>query len=367
MCYPSLKSLKVLLLLLLGLFSWPCLGIAQDEVYMAPVSYTEARQHTMRPAIKLPGTIQSRHRSIIGSETEGIVVALYVREGESVSRGAPIAQLRTDSMQQLLKAARSELDATKASRELANRSLDRARPLFDKESMSEQQVDELESELLRWQADEQGLAAEIARIELLIEHSHIRAPFDGVIVARLTDIGEWRDAGDPIVELISITDLEIDVAVPVVYFHDLNASEPALVSFPSISEKRFEMAVTAVVPVANSDSRTFIVKLRLANDPQQHRFAVGMLADVRLSIGQTGSVVIVPKDAIVRRQQERLVVVLSEGNLTRFVLVQTGNSIGDWIEIHTGVSAGDRVVVRGNERLEPETLVDPKVLEYPLP
>lgn len=366
MRYPSLKSPKALLLLLVGLFSWPSLGIAQDEVYMPPVSYTEARQHTMHPAIKLPGTIQSRHRSIIGSETEGIVVALYVREGESVSRGAPIAQLRTDSLQQLLKAARSELDATKAARELANRSLDRARPLFDKESMSEQQVDELEFELLRWQADEQRLEAEIARIELLIEHSHIRAPFDGVIVARLTDIGEWRDAGDPVVELISITDLEIDVAVPMVYFDDFEADEPARVSFPTISEKRFEMAVTAVVPVANSDARTFIVKLRLSNDLQQPH-AVGMLADVWLSIGQSSSAIIVPKDAIVRRQQERLLVVLSEDNLTQIVVVQTGNSIGDWIEVHSGVSAGDRVVVRGNERLVPETLVDPKVLDYPLP
>jgi RND family efflux transporter MFP subunit len=367
MRFPSHNSPKALLLLLLGLFSWPSLGIAQDEMYMAPVSYTEARQHTIHPSIKLPGTIQSRHRSIIGSESEGIVVALYVREGESVSRGAPIAQLRTDSLQQLLKAARSELDATKAARELAKRSLDRARPLFDKKSMSEQQVDELESELLRWQADAQRLEAEIARIELLIDHSHIRAPFDGVIVARLTDIGEWRDAGDPVVEIISINDLEIDVAVPVVYFDDIDTGVPAGVSFPSISEKRFEMAITAVVPVANSDSRAFIVKLRLASDPQQPRVAVGMLANVWLSIGQSDSAIIVPKDAIVRRQQERLLVVLSEDNLTRFVAVQTGNSIGDWIEIHSGVSAGDRVVVRGNERLEPDTLVDPKVLDYPLP
>lgn len=367
MRYPSLSLLKALPVLLPGLVGWACQGIAQDEVYMAPVSYTEARQHTMRPSIKLPGTIQSRLRSIIGSETEGIVVALYVREGESVSQGASIAQLRTDSLQQLLKAARSELDAAKAARELANRSLDRARPLFDKESLSAQQVDELESELLRWQADEQRLEAEIARIKLMIEHSHIRAPFDGVIVARLTDIGEWRDAGDPVVELISITDLEIDVAVPIVYFDNIDAGEPAGVSFPSISEKRFEMAVTAMVPVANSEARTFIVKLRLTNDPQRPRVAVGMLANVWLSIGRSSSAIIVPKDAIVRRQQEQLLVVLNEDNLTRFVVVQTGNSIGDWIEIHNGVSAGDRVVVRGNERLEPETLVDPKVLDYPLP
>jgi RND family efflux transporter MFP subunit len=367
MRYSSLKSLMALPLLLTGLFIWPLLAFAQNDEYAAPVSYTEARQHTLRPTIKLPGTIQSRHRSIIGSETEGIVVALHVREGESIAKGASIAELRTDALEQRVNAAQSQLDATRASRELASRSLDRARPLFEKDSISEQQVDELESELLSWQADEQRLEAEIERIRLSIEHSHIRAPFDGIIVKRHTDIGEWRDAGDPVVELISISDLEIDVAVPIVYFDDLNASEAARVSFPSVSDKKYELAVTAVVPVADSNARTFTVKLRLISDPQQTRVAVGMLADVWLSTGHTSSTIIVPKDAIVRRLEERLLLVLSDDNLTRFVVVQTGHSIGDWIEVYDAVAAGDRVVVRGNERLEPGQLVDPKALDYPLP
>lgn len=367
MRYSSLKLSMALPLLLSGLLNWPLLVAAEFEEYTAPVNYTEARQHTLRPTIKLPGTIQSRHRSIIGSETEGIVVALHVREGESVAKGASIAELRTDALQQRLNAAQSQLDAIRASRELASRSLDRARPLFEKKSLSEQQVDELESELLSLQADEQRLEAEIAGIRLSIEHSHIRAPFDGLIVKRLTDIGEWRDAGDPVVELISISDLEIDVAVPIGYFDNLNASEAASVSFPSVSEQRYELAVTAVVPVADSDARSFTVKLRLHNDPPQAQLAVGMLADVWLSIGDTSSTIIVPKDAIVRRLQERFLVVLSDDNLTRIVVVQTGHSIGDWIEVFDAVAAGDRVVVRGNERLEAGQRVDPTALDYSLP
>jgi len=369
MRYSSLKSSVALSLSML--FIWPLLAVAQTDEYAAPVSYTEARQYTLRPTIKLPGTIQSRHRSIIGSESAGIVVALYVREGESVAKGASIAKLRTDALEQRLNAAQSQLDATRASRELASRSLNRARPLFEKESISEQQVDELESELLGWKADEQRLKAEIAGIRLSIEHSHIRAPFDGLIVKRYTDIGEWREAGDPVVELISISNLEIDVAVPIVYFDNLNASEPASVSFPSVSEQRHELAITAVVPVADSNARTFTVKLRIGNDSQKSQLmvglAVGMLADVWMSIGESSSTIIVPKDAIVRRLQERLLVTLGDDNLTQIMVVQTGHSIGDWIEVYDAVAAGDRVVVRGNERLESGQLVDPKALEYPLP
>ena len=362
-----LRSRTAATLPLMLVFAWPLMGAAQIDGYAAPVSYTVVRQHTLRPTVRLPGTVQSRHRSIIGSETEGIVVALHVREGESVTKGASLAQLRTDVLEQRLNAARSQLEASIANRELTSRSLERARQLFDTKSMSEQQVDELAYELLGWQAEERRLEAEIAQIELAIDHSHIRAPFNGIIVDRLTDIGEWREIGDPIVELISVTDLEVDVAVPVVYFDDLNANENAEVSFPSMSDQRLVLEITAVVPVADSEARAFTVKLRLPNDSQTPRVAVGMLADVWLSVGQPSDATIVPKDAIVQRQEERLVVLLNDDNQTRIRTVRTGNSIGAWIEVQGDIEAGDRVIVRGNERLGPEQTVDANPLDYQLP
>jgi RND family efflux transporter MFP subunit len=318
-------------------FAWPLTVVAQGEDVAVPVSYTIARQHTLRPTVKLPGTVKSRHRSIIGSETEGIVVALHVREGDKVSRGTSLAQLRTDILEQRLNAARSQLDATRASREFTGRSLERARQLFHTKSTSEQQLDELATEMLGWQAEERRLAAEIAQIELSIDHSHIRAPFDGIIVARHTDIGEWREVGDPIVELLSVSDLEVDVAVPELYFDELNATESAElnttesaeVAFPAISDQRFDLEISAVVPVADSEARTFSVKLRLSDDPERPPVAVG--------------------------------------NLTRIEAVLTGNSIGAWIEVRGDVAPGDRVIVRGNERLEPEQAVEATLLDYQVP
>jgi len=361
-------NIKTAVCLLLGMLcTWPLNAAAQNDKYAAPVSYTLARQHTLRPTVKLPGTVESRHRSIIGSETEGIVVELQVREGDSVSKGASLAQLRTDVLEQRLSAAHAQLDATKANRELTSRSLERARQLFDTNSMSEQQVDELAYELLGWQAEERRLAAEIAEIELSINYSHIRAPFAGIIVARHTDIGEWREAGDPIVELISNDDLEIDVAVPEVYFDNLNPNENAEIEFPSVSKQRFSLEITAVVPLADSEARTFTVKLRLPDDEQWPRIAVGTLADVWLSMGDANPATIVPKDAIVPRQDERVVVLLDDDNQTRIVTVSTGDAINSWIEVRGEIDAGDRVVVRGNERLEPGQTVDAVALEYELP
>ena len=347
--------------------SWPLLATAQDDAGTAVVSYTLALQHTLRPTIKLPGTVRSRHRSVIGSETNGIIVALHVREGDAVARGASLAQLRTDRLEQRFKAAQSGLDSIIAKRELTRRSLDRARELFDNKSMSEQQLDELAYELLGLRAEEQRLMAEMAEIALSIEHSHIRAPFDGVIVARHTDIGEWREEGDPIVELISVNDLEVDVAVPEIYFGDLSGVNAAEVVFMSLSDQRYVLELSALVPVVAPGSRSLTVKLRIPTDLQGLALTDGMLADVWLALDHNGANTMVPKDAVVQRQEERLVVVLDEDNRTRIAPVVTGKSSGAWVEVRGDVAAGERVVVRGNERLEAGQTVNAKLLDYPPP
>ena len=346
---------------------WHGAALAQDDAYAVPARYTVAREHLLAPTVKLPGTVRSRHHSLIGSETEGIVVKLHVREGQRVAQGESIAQLRTDILRESLRAARSQLDATVANRELTRRSLDRAQKLFDDKSMSEQQVDELAYELQGWKAEERRLEAEIAQIGLSIDHSHIRAPFDGVIVARHTDLGEWREAGDPIVELVSISELEVDVSVPEIYFDELNAEGKAEVAFPSVSDQRFVYGIGAIVPLADAEARAFSVRIPLPDEPDRPSLAVGFLADVWLSVGQPTAVTIVPKDAIVRRQQEQLVVLMDSENQTHFSSVLTGASIGEWIEVRGDVAAGDRVIVRGNERLEAAQTVNATLLEYGLP
>jgi RND family efflux transporter MFP subunit len=341
--------------------------MAESDASAAAVRYTLAIGHALRPTVKLPGTVKSRHRSIIGSETEGIVIALHVREGEVVSEGTSLAQLRTDILEQRLNAANSSRDAINVKRELTTRSLERVRQLFNNSSMPEQRLDELSYELQGLQVEEQRLTAEIAAIKLSIDHSHIRAPFDGVIIARHTDIGEWREVGDPIVELLSVSDLEVDVAVPEIYFHDLHGIKTAEVAFTSVSDQRFVMELSALVPLAAPESRNFTVKFRVPDDLQGHQVAVGMLADVWLPLGQTNTATLVPKDAIVQRQEEHQVMVIDDNNQTRIVPVITGKSSGAWIEIRGDVTAGDRVIVRGNERMQAGQTVEATLLNYQLP
>jgi RND family efflux transporter MFP subunit len=355
----------MLLVPLLLLMPLPLL--AQSEADAPVVSYTLVVEHSLRPIVKLPGTVRARHRSIIGSEMGGTIVALHVREGQSVERGESLAQLRTDMLEQQFKAAQSGLDAIIARRQLTGRSLERTRELFQTNSMSEQQLDELAYELLGLRAEEQQLMAEIAEIALAIEHSHIRAPFDGVIVARHSDVGEFREEGDPIVEIISDRDLEVDVAVPEMYYDDLRGIRGAEVAFTSLSDRRYSLELSALVPEIVAGSRSLVVKLHIPDDLPELTVVDGMLADVWLAFADANAATMVPKDAVVQRQEKRLVLILDMHNQTRVVPVLTGKSSGPWVEVRGDVTAGERVIVRGNERLDGGLTVNATLLDYPSP
>jgi RND family efflux transporter MFP subunit len=342
----------------------PLAASAQEPVV---AEFSLARQHALHPTVKLSGTVKARHRAVIGSESEGIVIALHVREGDAVKKGDSLAQFRTDILEQRHMAAGSALDAVLARQELTRRKLKRARELFSNQSMSQQQLDELDFELLELQAEEQRLKAQIAQTALYIDHSHVRAPFDGVIIARHTDIGEWREAGAPIVELISVADLEVEVSVPEIYFDDLQGVESAEVAFTALSTKRYSLELAALVPAAASGSRNMSARLDIPATLLELAIADGMSVEVWLAIGQSNTATIVPKDAIVQRQEERLVLVLDEDDQVRMVAVVPGKSSGTWIQVRGEVREGDRVIVRGNERLWAGQKVIATQLNYPEP
>ena len=111
------------------------------------------------------------------------------------------------------------------------------------------------------------------------------------------------------------------------------------------------MGVTrAIIPQADTQSRTFPVLLEIPN--LEGRIGVGMMAQVELSFGKSHTTTIVPKDAIIVGNQGHFAYVLDEENIARRKEVVSGAAVGAWVEVNNAVRPGQRVVTRGNERLQ---------------
>ena len=383
---------------------------AQQEP--AKVTVGTVSEQTLSASQTFVGSVTPIRTSLVGSAVDGRVLEFLVNEGDMVTEGQPLAQLRTSTLSLQLAAARAErvlrseelaelengatreeLDQSQARMKAARASMDfstwthkRIAALFNKgQAVSE---NELQEALSHAQRDEQlyeqaraahqltvrgprpeQIAQAQARVliqqELVnvfedrIKRHTILSPFDGHVTVEHTEVGQWVREGDPIVEVIQLSQVDVLVHVLARDVGQLKLGAPVRVEVPALSSELLTGTVAVVVPQADEQARTFPVKVRLANQLVESApvLKAGMLARVALPTGREEIMTLVPKDAIVLGGETPLVILADpqEGKKTagtaRLVPVTLGISTGDLIQVTGSLRGGQLVVIRGNERL----------------
>jgi RND family efflux transporter MFP subunit len=340
-------------------------GAAAAQGQPVPVGVTEVVVHQVRPTVTVPGTVESPRISLVAAETAGRVATVHAREGTRVRAGAPLISLDAEAIELRLRAARAELFEARARLDLAERNLVRARRLFDDAILPRSGLDDAESERTAWAGRVERLDADIAWAELDLARAVVRAPFAGVVIRELAEAGEWVAVGDPCVEIQSTDAYDVRVPLPERHFAAIDRDALARVDLESLPDESFAGTIVAAVPRATEGTRTFPVKVRIA-DPSG-RIAAGMLARVEIAVGASRAATLVPKDALVTDAGRPAAWVVGADGIATLVVIETGPGHGPWLEVVAGLAAGDRVVTRGNERLRPGQAVQPTVREYPLP
>ena len=330
-----------------------------------PVRFTAAREHLVRQTVRLTGSVEARQTAVVATEVAGVVAELLAPEGTHVRQGSPLVRLRRERLELRHLAASGELAEAVARLKSAELRLVRVRELRDSEVVSPQQVDDASYDAEAWQGRVAQLRAEVANLERDLANTTVRASFSGVVGREHTQVGEWLDVGDPVVELISLDALEVRLEAPERYFDGLVPGTTARLTFEALPGLDLAGTVRAVVPRADPQSRTFPVLIRLP--ASERRLGVGMLAQAELAIGRPARAIIVPKDAVVTRDQESFLFVLDGQSAVRRVVVEPGTGIDQWIVVRGEVEPGHRVVTRGNEALSDGQAVAGLAREYPPP
>lgn len=344
------------------------IAVAYSQDYgqqAARVKYTQALKKPVKQSVQLPGYVESPNSSVLASEIGGLVTELRVREGDRVTKGQALVTLRTTSLTLRLNAAEARLKEALARRKMAERDLERSRRLMESKTISQQALDGSQYEFDAWQGRIETLRAEISSIQFDIRRSSIRAPFNGVVVSRHTEVGQWSDVGDAVLEVLSTDTLEIHVDAPEKYFGDLVVGAEVQVTFDSLPGQEYEAHVRAVIPRADKQAHTFPVKLRL-KEPNE-KIGVGMLARATFPLGQSYPGILVPKDAIVRQGPMTMVYLINGDNAVTPVPVTAVAAMGLWSVIDGEISPGAKVITRGNERLQPGQPVIGELIRYPVP
>lgn len=311
---------------------------AQSAVEKATVSVAAARRAESSVVQEVVGTVRPKLSASIAPSVAGTVKKLEVTLGSRVRAGDVLVRLRAGELDAKARQTSAVLDQAKIE-------LGRAKSLEQRGVISKSELDATTS---RFRVAE----ASHGEARVMQGYTAIRAPFAGIVTAKLTEIGDQALPGRPLLVLEDPTALRLEASVPEVMTAGLRAGQKLAVRLDAVPDE-LEASVAEISPSAEASTRTVLVKLDL---PEKPGVRAGMFGRVKLTTGERRALE-VPAAALVSRGQIEMVFV-AQADKAALRLVRSGRSRAGAVEILSGLDEAERVVVT-----HPSQLTDGQLIE----
>lgn len=332
--------------------------VVTAAVAEVPVEVESVSSRPIVRQIDVTGTVTSPRTALLSTAVAGLVSKLAIDEGDRVETGMALLSLDAELTQVALDRALAEVTQREIAVADARRRLAEAEEVGTERGIAQTQIDSLRSEVASDEATLLASRAAAREQQALVERHTLRAPFSGVISERHTELGEWVNPGDGLLELVATENLRFDFRVGQESFATLSPDTPVEITLDALADSVIAGYVDAIVPVKNPGARTFLVRVLAAETDAEEAPLItpGMSARGKLNIGTGRSGIAISRDAILRFPDGRMTVwVVETGEelpVVREQIVRTGLEFNGLVEITEGLSDGDVIVVRGNETLQ---------------
>jgi RND family efflux transporter MFP subunit len=326
--------------------------IAEPKSQTYPVIGRLVAQRTGDVASRINGAVVEMNVSVGDRVSKGDVIAVLALERLTAQRDKYAAALAT--RRAMVQTAQAE--AAKTAQELRRMSELRQSSAFSRARYEDLQrdVDARQATLVERRSQLKEAEAELDQAAIDLYNGSIRAPYSGVVSEKHTEIGSYVNVGNPVVTLISDTEIEVEAEVPSDRIAGLTPGR--IVRFRLDDGTEHRATVRSIIPRENARTRTRPVRFTPQFGEKSSSFAINQSVTVLVPIGKIEQVVTVHKDAIVHRGPNRVVSVVRNGKaFPRQVTL--GAAVGNRYIVEKGLSAGDIVVTHGNETLPPGAAV----------
>jgi HlyD family secretion protein len=291
-------------------------------------------------------TVKSETEATLSAQRTGKVVELPVEEGDVVKAGTLIARLdlTEESVQ-----TENALAQSKATYEEAAKNLKRSEDLFNKGMISQQDFDAVRRthDVAKSQYQSSVADAGVKR-----DYSVIRAPFNGVVVKKSTEVGELLLPGKQIVTIVNPDKIYVLATIDEVDVGRLRLDQPVTISVDAFSGEKFSGKIRRISPIVSGgklETRTADVWIYF-NEKQQ-KIKPGMSADVEILVSTLPSVLSVPSQAVIERDGKKQVFVASgnairsgEKAVVKLKPIEIGETNWSFTQITKGLAAGEFVI-----------------------
>ena len=318
------------------------------QAALPAVSVVSPKQTAPADEIILPGNVQPFITSPIYSRTNGYLKKWYFDIGSHVKQGQLLAVIETPEVDQQLQQARSNLLTAQANLELAAITKTRYQGLLKSNAVSQQDADNAVGTYNANKAIVEADKAAVEQYSALVSFEKIYAPFDGVITARNTDLGDLINSGSGAgvkTDLFHIAQpgkLRVYVNVPEEYSQGIKTGMTADLSLAEFPGRRFQGKLVRTAEAINVTTRTLLVEIDVDNPTGT--LLTGSYAEVHLAVPTQASTFLLPVNALIFRSEGLRVATVKSGKVV-LSEVTPGHDFGTQIEIVSGLKPDDQVIV----------------------
>ena len=319
-----------------------------NQAALTAVSVVSPKATAPADELILPGNVQPFITSPIYARTNGYLKKWYFDIGAHVKQGQLLALIETPEVDQQLQQARSNLLTAQANLELASITKTRYQGLLKSNAVSQQDVD---NAVGTYNANRSIVEADKATVEqysALVSFEKVYAPFDGVITARNTDIGDLINSGSgggtktDLFHIVQPGMLRVYVNVPEEYSQGIKNGMTADLSLAEFPGRKFQGKLARTAEAINATTRTLLIEVDVDNPTGT--LLTGSYAEVHLGVPTQASTFLLPVNTLIFRSEGLRVGIVKDGKVVLTPVVP-GHDFGNTIEIVSGVRANDQVIV----------------------
>ncbi|MEG9436043.1 efflux RND transporter periplasmic adaptor subunit [Edaphobacter sp. HDX4] len=310
--------------------------------------------------VVLPASVQGFTDSPVYARTSGYLEHWYTDIGTHVKKGQLLADIQTPELDQQVQQAQSDLATAQANYQLAQITAERWQKLLLKNAVSTQERDQASGDLNARRSALSAQEANVRRLQQLQGFEKIYAPFDGVITARNTDIGDLIQGGEntrpeELFHLSSVDRLRVFVPVPEIYQSALHSVRQVGLSSDAYPKERFIGTIARSSEAIDPLSRTLRVEVDIENP--KILLLPGAYVFVHLPLSAASQSPTIPSNALLFRQEGLRVGVVRDGRV-QLVPISIDHDYGDTVEVIAGLSPEDQVVLNPSDSLVSGTRVE---------
>jgi membrane fusion protein (multidrug efflux system) len=324
-----------------------------DDAAIPRVQLVSPKPAPPRRTLTLPGNIEAWYQAPIYAQVTGYVAHWFKDYGAQVKAGDVLASIDTPSLDAQFAAAKAQLMVAQARYKLAVITAKRWAALAGTQAVAQQDVDVKQADAVEQQAEVTAAEQTVAQYQAMETFKNLVAPFDGVVTARRTNVGDYVNAsgGDstartnPSTALFSVADihkLRIFVSVPQNYMDALKPGLTATLTLPQKPEDPIPAQYLTTANAVNTPTRTIVTEFSVDN-PKGDLWG-GTYVDVHFNFPSDPNILILPEQALLFRAQGMQAAVVDDQNKVHLQNVSLGRNLDTDVEIVSGLKATDKVI-----------------------